>query len=71
MYPLPARGETLELDDAVREQFLLRAPLFALCRADCAGLCPGCGADRNERDCDCVPEPAVGPWDALKNVKFD
>jgi uncharacterized protein len=71
VYPLPARGDELDLRDAVREQLLLRAPRFALCREDCRGLCPSCGADRNEQDCGCVPEPAVGPWDALKNVTFD
>jgi uncharacterized protein len=71
VYPLPPRGDTLDLDDAVREQLLLRAPLFALCREECRGLCARCGTDLNESDCDCVPEPAESPWDALKNVRFD
>jgi uncharacterized protein len=71
VYPLPPRGDTLDLGEAVREQLLLRAPLFALCREACRGLCPRCGADLNAEDCDCVPEPAESPWDALKNVKFD
>lgn len=71
VYPLPPRGDVLELGDAVREQLLLRAPSFALCREACRGLCPGCGVDRNEHECDCVPEAAGSPWDALKNVKFD
>ena len=71
VYPLPARGDELDLREAVREQLLLRAPRFALCREECRGLCPSCGADRNQGDCGCVPEPAVSPWDALKNVTFD
>jgi uncharacterized protein len=71
VYPLPPRGDTLDLGDAVREQVLLRAPAFALCREECRGLCPRCGTDRNTSECDCVPEPAESPWDALKNVKFD
>ncbi|WP_420125017.1 YceD family protein [Longimicrobium sp.] len=71
VYPLPARGDELDLRDAVREQLLLRAPRFALCREECRGLCPSCGADRNHEDCACVPEPASSPWDALKNVTFD
>jgi uncharacterized protein len=71
VYPLPARGDELDLREAVREQLLLRAPRFALCREECRGLCPTCGADRNQDDCGCVPEPAVSPWDALKNVTFD
>ena len=71
VYPLPARGDELDLRDAVREQVLLRAPEFALCSEACKGLCPTCGADLNTDPCDCVPEPAESPWDALKNVKFD
>ncbi|HEU0300500.1 MAG TPA: DUF177 domain-containing protein [Longimicrobium sp.] len=71
IYPLPARGDELDLREAVREQLLLRAPRFALCREECRGLCPSCGADLNQGECACVPEAAVSPWDALKNVSFD
>lgn len=71
VYPLPARGDELDLRDAVREQVLLRAPQFALCDEACRGLCPTCGTDLNTDPCDCVPEQAESPWDALKNVKFD
>lgn len=71
VYPLPERGDELDLREAVREQLLLRAPEFALCSEACRGLCPQCGTDLNTGQCDCVPEPAASPWDALKNVKFD
>lgn len=71
VYPLPARGDTLDLRDAVREQLLLRAPEFVLCREECRGLCPQCGTDLNQGECECAPEKAESPWGALKNVKFD
>ena len=71
VYPLPPRGDELDLRDAVREQLLLRAPEFAVCREECRGLCPQCGTDLNTGQCQCVPEPAPSPWDALKQVKFD
>lgn len=71
VYPLPARGDDLDLTGAVREQVLLQAPEFTLCREDCPGLCPTCGKDLNEGACECVPEVAESPWDALKNVEFD
>ena len=71
VYPLPARGDELDLREAVREQLLLRAPEFVLCSEACRGLCPTCGTDLNTSPCDCVPETAASPWDALKNVKFD
>ena len=71
VYPLPARGDTLDLRDAVREQLLLRAPEFVLCREECRWLCPTCGTDLNQGECDCAPVKAESPWDALKNVTFD
>ena len=71
VYPLPARGDELDLRDAVREQVLLRAPEFALCSEECRGLCPQCGTDLNQGECGCVPDQAESPWDALRNVKFD
>ena len=71
VYPLPARGDELDLRDAVREQVLLRAPEFAVCREECRGLCPQCGTDLNTGQCECVAEQAPSPWDALKQVKFD
>jgi uncharacterized protein len=71
VYPLPARGDDLDLTDAVREQVLLQVPQFTLCREECRGLCPTCGANLNDGACECVPEQASSPWDALKNVKFE
>ena len=71
VYPIPARGTELDLAGPVREQLLLAVPEFALCREDCKGLCPQCGADRNENECDCVSEPAASPWDALKKLDLD
>jgi len=71
VYLLPTRGDHLDLTDAVREQVLLQVPEFTLCREECRGLCPSCGADLNDGACECVPEQAQSPWDALKNVKFD
>lgn len=71
VYPLPLRGDDLDITDAVREQVLLEVPGFALCSEECRGLCPSCGADLNQGDCNCVPAKAESPWDALKSVKFD
>lgn len=71
VYPLPARGDELDLTDAVREQVLLRVPQYVLCREECRGLCPQCGADLNDAPCGCGPEEEDSPWDALKKIKFD
>jgi uncharacterized protein len=51
--PLLAVPETglLDLSPLAREYMLLDVPLRPLCRPDCRGLCPECGANRNETDC--------------------
>lgn len=52
--PLLAVPETglLDLTPLTREYLLLDMPLQALCRPDCRGLCPECGANRNETACE-------------------
>ncbi len=44
----------IDLSDAVREEVALGAPAWLLCREECAGLCPRCGADLNEGACECA-----------------
>ncbi|HEY2956378.1 MAG TPA: DUF177 domain-containing protein [Candidatus Eisenbacteria bacterium] len=44
-------GRKLELGAAAREALLLEIPMAPHCRDDCRGLCPVCGADRNELPC--------------------
>ena len=39
--------DRLPLDTMARDALVLGFPAFPLCRPDCAGLCPVCGADRN------------------------
>jgi len=43
----------LDLADAMREYALLELPAAPRCREDCKGLCPECGKNLNEGDCDC------------------
>jgi len=71
VYPLPERGDELDLSDAIREQLLVRVPDYVVCSDSCRGLCPTCGTELNQVSCSCVPENRAGPWDALKNIKFD
>jgi uncharacterized protein len=51
--PLLAVPETglLDLAPLTREYVLLDIPLRPLCRPECRGLCPECGANRNETTC--------------------
>ncbi len=60
VYRLVEPVTMLDLSDAVREEVGFAVPTYPLCRDDCAGLCPRCGADLNAGPCGCdpVPEPA-------------
>ena len=42
-----------DLNALLREDILLELPTKVLCKADCKGLCPMCGANRNETACGC------------------
>ena len=54
VYALDSRARELDLRPAIREQWLLISPAYALCRPDCKGLCKQCGADLNEGPCGCA-----------------
>jgi uncharacterized protein len=71
LYAFPRNASEIDLTDPLREQLLLRLPEYVVCRADCQGLCPQCGVDRNTQACTCAPSRDPGPWDALRNIKFD
>jgi uncharacterized protein len=60
--------DSIDLERAARDGVGLELPMSPLCRPDCAGLCPRCGADLNEGPCDCPPEPADPRWSALRDL---
>jgi uncharacterized protein len=57
----------LDLEEVVRQEAILAAPLHVLCRTECRGLCPTCGQNLNEGPCDCRPEPDPR-WSALLDL---
>ncbi len=62
----------LDLAPLAREAFVLEIPIRALCRADCRGLCPVCGANRNEETCehgDEQPDPRLAVLRSLVSVQ--
>jgi uncharacterized protein len=62
-------GEGILLEDVVREQVLLAVPLKVTCRENCKGLCPHCGKNLNEGQCDCTVEIEEPRWAALKEIR--
>jgi uncharacterized protein len=78
----PGGGEELEspyVHDGVvdlrawaRDALALAVPTQVLCRPDCAGLCPVCGADLNEAGPDHAHEQEPDPrWAKLSELHFD
>jgi uncharacterized protein len=65
----PLAGDTVDLVPLARDAVLLELPLAPLCRADCAGLCPSCGADRGEQPCDCIDQPGHPVWAVLDGLR--
>jgi uncharacterized protein len=61
----------LDLAPLVRETVLLELDVERVCREDCAGLCPVCGVDRNESDCDCDTSVTDDRWAALEGFVPD
>ena len=59
----------IDMAEVVREQILLALPIQVLCREDCKGLCPQCGANRNLIDCKCADDEIDPRWAALKSLK--
>ena len=62
-------GDLLDLEPMVRELLLLDAPGAPLCRPECRGLCPVCGADLNTATCTCSTEVSDPRWAALDALR--
>lgn len=63
------QGKGLLLEDVLKEQVLLALPQRALCNTECKGLCPHCGVNRNQKECECVDATTDPRWDALKDLR--
>jgi uncharacterized protein len=62
-------GESLDLDELVREQILLAVPTRNLCREVCQGLCPTCGVNLNTQTCACEQTEIDPRWAGLAALK--
>jgi uncharacterized protein len=67
----PIVGGQLDLMPMARQSALLDLDDERLCRAECVGLCPQCGIDRNVESCECDPQVRDHRWDALDGLVLD
>jgi len=63
-------GESVDLTREVRDALFVEVPAHPVCRPECAGLCPRCGADLNNGPCACGGRRSVDPrWAALEQLQ--
>jgi uncharacterized protein len=66
---IPFEGDTIDLRSPLEQELLMGFPQHPLCTADCAGLCPVCGADLNRNRCNCSPPVFHGGFAALGKLQ--
>ncbi len=62
-------GDTLDIFPVLHDQLFLALPIKPLCREDCKGLCPKCGADLNVTTCGCPAEKGESRLAVLQKLK--
>ncbi len=62
------QNDQIDLDPALRDAVVLELPFTPLCREDCAGLCPLCGADLNQLPDHSHSDPIDPRWQQLADV---
>jgi uncharacterized protein len=62
---LDAGKPILNLDELIRQHVVMNLPIQILCDAACRGLCPQCGANRNQDECGCPTEQPSSPFARL------
>ncbi len=55
---LLVEGHGIDLASLIEESLLVSIPMKPVCREDCPGLCPSCGALLSEGPCEC-PDPDI------------
>jgi len=61
-------GRQLDLSEDTREAQLIELPISPRCSEDCKGLCPRCGTNRNQRNCECQEAEDSSPWRGLEGL---
>lgn len=70
---LAPQGTGLEINPGALawEEFVEALPQYPLCREDCAGLCPECGANLNQAPCGCSHEKYDPRMEKLLGIKMN
>jgi uncharacterized protein len=64
-------GELLDVAQWANDAFVLAMPALVVCREDCAGLCPECGANLNAEPGHAHERPPDPRWAKLRELKLE
>jgi uncharacterized protein len=71
--PIDAQHQ-IDLTPVLHDELALTEPMHPLCRADCPGLCAGCGRHMDVGSCDCAteePDPRLAALAKLLELPSD
>ena len=76
VFSLVDEDHTIDVSEPIMAAILMETPFVVLCREDCKGLCPTCGANLNEGDCGCAAKReaeklAESPFAALADLNLE
>jgi uncharacterized protein len=60
----------MDLTEPIRQALLVALPMRPLHSEDCKGLCPICGANRNNVDCGHTGEEPDSRWEGLRDLNL-
>ena len=66
---LDRSGDKVDLGEEIKDYILLEMPLNPLCKTSCEGLCPTCGENLNQTQCNCTTTQIDPRWEALRALK--
>ncbi|MEN8192576.1 MAG: DUF177 domain-containing protein [Bacteroidota bacterium] len=69
IYYLSHHEDKIDLSNDVNEIIKLSLPMKVLCNDECKGLCPNCGKNLNENECNCKTNVENPVWEELKKIK--
>lgn len=69
LYYLTPEQDKIDLKPEAVEYAILSVPMKKLCKEDCSGLCPHCGANLNKETCSCTKEKINPVWAPLLKLK--
>ncbi|MHB2015664.1 MAG: YceD family protein [Candidatus Xenobia bacterium] len=61
--------DRIDAEEIIRQNIIAALPMMALCQEACRGLCPMCGANRNQAPCSCEEQKTDPRWAGLEKFR--